>query len=159
MLVSFFQKIGQPLRWLRRKSPLLQDGNRPNDGPPDLDQLWRDFNKRLNSWLGAGNNGSGPGNSNKNTDGPGNMKSAGIGMGVIAIIIAFFWLLSGFFIVQEGQTAIVMTFGKYSHATHAGSIGAALILSNRMKLSMFRKCARSKWVIAILPKTKNRMKP
>ncbi len=120
MLVSFFQKIGQPLRWLRRNRPLMQEGNRPNDGPPDLDQLWRDFNKRLNSWLGAGKNGSGPGNGNKNSDGPGNMKSAGIGIGVIAIIVAFFWLLSGFFIVQEGQTAIVMTFGKYSHATHAG---------------------------------------
>lgn len=122
MLVSFFQKLSQPLRWLpRRKRPLMQEGNRPNDGPPDLDQLWRDFNKRLNSWLGTGNNrGSGPNPSSNNNDGPSSMRGAGIGAGVIAIVVAFLWMISGFFIVQEGQTAIVMTFGKYSHATHAG---------------------------------------
>ncbi len=120
MLVSFFQKIGQPVRWLqRRKRPLMQEGNRPNDGPPDLDQLWRDFNKRLNTWLGTGNRGNGP-NPSGNNDGSNNIKGAGIGAGVIVAVIAFFWLISGFFIVQEGQTAVVMTFGKYSHATHAG---------------------------------------
>jgi modulator of FtsH protease HflK len=30
------------------------------------------------------------------------------------------WLVSGFFIVQEGQTGVVLTFGKYSHMTPAG---------------------------------------
>jgi len=35
---------------------------RPNDGPPDLDQLWRDFNQRINRLLrgkGGGNAGGG----------------------------------------------------------------------------------------------------
>jgi membrane protease subunit HflK len=48
------------------------------------------------------------------------MKGAGIGVGLIAAIVAFLWLVSGFFIVQEGQTGVVMTFGKYSHMTPAG---------------------------------------
>ena len=30
-------------------------GNKPNAGPPDLDELWRDFNKKLNGWLGGAN--------------------------------------------------------------------------------------------------------
>jgi membrane protease subunit HflK len=50
----------------------------------------------------------------------GDVKGAGIGVGVIAVIVAFLWLASGFFIVQEGQTAVVTTFGRYSHTTLPG---------------------------------------
>jgi membrane protease subunit HflK len=94
-----------------------QDGKRPNDTPPDLDQLWRDFNQRLNRLFGnKGSGGSGdPGNGFKP-----DMKGAGIGIGLVAVIVLFLWLVSGFFIVQEGQTGVVTTFGKYSHATPAG---------------------------------------
>ena len=84
-----------------------QDGKRPNDGPPDLDQLWREFNQRLNRLFG----GKGSGRGDNGGFGP-DMKGAGIGVGLIAVIIGFLWLVSGFFIVQEGQTAVVMTFGK-----------------------------------------------
>ena len=48
------------------------------------------------------------------------MKSAGIGVGLIVAVIALIWLASGFFIVQEGQQAVVMTFGRYSHTADAG---------------------------------------
>ena len=48
------------------------------------------------------------------------MKGAGIGAGLVAIVVLFLWLVSGFFIVQEGQTGVVMTFGKYSQSTPAG---------------------------------------
>ncbi|WP_292934924.1 FtsH protease activity modulator HflK [Noviherbaspirillum sp.] len=93
-----------------------QDGKRPNDGPPDLDQLWREFNQRLNRLFGnKGGRGDGDGGG-FNPD----VKGAGIGFGLIATIIVFLWLVSGFFIVQEGQTGVVLTFGKYSHMTPAG---------------------------------------
>ncbi|TFW10597.1 FtsH protease activity modulator HflK, partial [Oxalobacteraceae bacterium OM1] len=92
-----------------------QDGRKPGDGPPDLDQLWRDFNQRLNRLLGSkgGRGGDGGGL------GP-DLRGAGIGVGLIAVIVLFLWLVSGFFIVQEGQTGVVLTFGKYSHMTPAG---------------------------------------
>jgi membrane protease subunit HflK len=48
------------------------------------------------------------------------MKSAGIGAGLIAGVAALVWLGSGFFIVQEGQQAVVTSFGKYSHTSDAG---------------------------------------
>jgi len=92
-----------------------QDGKKPNDGPPDLDQLWREFNQRLNRLLGnKGNRGEGGGGFSPD------MRGAGIGIGLIAAIVLFLWLVSGFFIVQEGQTGVVMTFGKYSHMAPAG---------------------------------------
>ena len=38
---------------------------RPNQGPPDLEELWRDFNRKLNGMFskkgGGGNNGGGDG--------------------------------------------------------------------------------------------------
>jgi membrane protease subunit HflK len=48
------------------------------------------------------------------------MKSAGIGAGLIGGVVALIWLGSGFFIVQEGQQAVVTSFGKYSHTVDAG---------------------------------------
>lgn len=108
-------------RWGRGSQdngPNNQDGKRPNDGPPDLDQLWRDFNQRLNRMLG--NKGGGR-NGGDGGDGFGSdMKGAGIGIGLLLAIAVFLWLVSGFFIVQEGQTAVVKTFGGYSHSTPPG---------------------------------------
>jgi modulator of FtsH protease HflK len=95
-----------------------QNGKKPNDGPPDLDQLWQDFNQRLGFLFGK--KGGGDGNSGSGGGFRADMKGAGIGAGVIAAIVLFLWLVSGFFIVQEGQTGVVLTFGKFSHATPAG---------------------------------------
>jgi len=90
---------------------------RPNDGPPDLDQLWREFNQRINRLLrGKGGGGAGGGSSNDGDD----ARNAGISAGVAGAVILFLWLVSGFFIIQEGQTGIVLTFGKYSHSAQPG---------------------------------------
>ena len=43
-----------------------------------------------------------------------------MGAGLIAGVVGLIWLGSGFFIVQEGQQAVVTSFGKYSHTADAG---------------------------------------
>ena len=95
--------------------------NRRDDGPPDLDELWRDFNRKL-SGLFSGRGGDG---GNNGSNGPGGSMSpdptgAGIGIGLVAGLVVLVWLGSGFFIVQEGQQAVVMSFGRYSHTSDAG---------------------------------------
>ncbi|MFS2218215.1 FtsH protease activity modulator HflK [Telluria sp. Tellsp104] len=118
------RKAGVPLfslndpRW--GHNPKSNEGRRPNnnnkndsDGPPDLDQLWRDFNQRLNKLFGGKRGGDG---------GPFRPDARGVGLtatvvGAIALLI---WLASGAFIVQEGQVGIVTTFGRLSHVTGAG---------------------------------------
>ena len=97
--------------------------NRRDEGPPDLDELWRDFNRKL-SGLFSGRGGDG-GNNNGSSNGPGGSMSpdptgAGIGIGLVAGLVVLVWLGSGFFIVQEGQQAVVMSFGRYSHTSDAG---------------------------------------
>ncbi|QRX82995.1 FtsH protease activity modulator HflK [Glaciimonas sp. PAMC28666] len=130
MLGSILKKFGVKFslndpQWGRNSQNDNQqnnDGKKPNNGPPDLDQLWRDFNQRINRFFGNKNNGGGSGGDAGGSGGSGfpTGKSAGVGAGVIAVIVVFLWLASGFFTVQEGQTGVVMTFGKYSHSTMAG---------------------------------------
>ena len=102
-----------------------------NQGPPDLDELWRDFNKKLGGLfggLGGNKPGQRPNNSQWGGGGGGNngggfqpdMKSAGIGAGLIAAVVVLIWLGTGFFIVQEGQQAVITQFGKYKSSVGAG---------------------------------------
>jgi len=48
------------------------------------------------------------------------MRSAGVGAALIGGVIVLIWLGSGVFIVQEGQQAVVTSFGRYSHTVDAG---------------------------------------
>jgi membrane protease subunit HflK len=94
--------------------------NGRNDGPPDLDELWRDFNRKLSGLFGGRGSGKPP---EPREDGPSfqpDMKSAGVGVGLIGFVVLVIWAGSGFFIVQEGQQAIITTFGRYSSTVDAG---------------------------------------
>ena len=100
-------------------------GQGPNQGPPDLDELWRDFNRKLGGLFGGsrnsgrGNNGGGAGGGNGGGFRP-DMKNAGMGAGLIAGVVVLIWLGTGFFIVQEGQQAVITQFGKYKSSAGAG---------------------------------------
>ena len=98
-------------------------GQGPNQGPPDLDELWRDFNRKLGGLFGGGKNGGNRGGFGGGGTGGGfqpDMKNAGIGVGLIAGVVALIWLGTGFFIVQEGQQAVITQFGKYQSTVGAG---------------------------------------
>lgn len=103
-----------------RRNPRPQG---PNQGPPDLDELWRDLNRKLGGLFGGkgggrgGQGGNGGGNSPGFTPDP---KTAGIGVGLVAGVALLIWLGTGFFIVQEGQQAVVTQFGKYHSTVSAG---------------------------------------
>lgn len=117
----------QAWAWRRQTASAAHEGaifNNRNDGPPDLDELWRDFNRKLSGLFGGKGGGGGRPSPDNKPGGGGNyqpdMKSAGLGIGLIGIVALLIWLGSGFFIVQEGQRAVVTTFGKYSDTKDAG---------------------------------------
>lgn len=88
---------------------------RPNDGPPDLDQVWNDFNKRVKNIFGkkqsGGNNGfNRPPQNNGFSPSP---KATRLGIIFILIAVVALWLVSGFYIVREGYVGVVTQFGRY----------------------------------------------
>ncbi len=104
--------------WGRNQNSGTNDGDRNSqrpggDGPPDLDELWRDFNRRLNGMFRRGRGGpGGPGGGGG--DGP-SLRGAGAGVGLLAVVALLLWLGRGFYIVQEGQAAAVLQFGEFKY--------------------------------------------
>lgn len=92
-----------------------QWGNKNGGGPPDLEEVMRNLNKKVEALFGklsgrtpkTGGDGKSPGG------------FAG-GVGLIVIIVALIWVASGFYIVDASQRGVVLRFGKYLEATQAG---------------------------------------
>src|SRR5258708_23783029 len=85
-----------------------------NEGPPDLDEMWRRFNQKLNGLFGRRRGGDGdPGE-------PPSVRQLSSGAGLIGLAVLVAWLASGFYIVVEGQRGVVLTVGKFSEGTPAG---------------------------------------
>jgi membrane protease subunit HflK len=90
-----------------------------NQGPPDLEELWRDFNRRLSGMLGRKRGG------NDGGDGGGRMPSLsprqfGGGIGLLIALVAVVWLGSGFYIVDASQRGVVLQFGSFKEVTDPG---------------------------------------
>jgi len=116
-------------------------------GPPDLDELWRDFNDKIAGIFGGKKKPGAPssptGNKPNSTDipppsqrGGGNGGGGGgftppsfnftnpFGSKATVLLAAggvfLIWIFNGLFIIQEGQSGVVTTFGKYSHTAGPG---------------------------------------
>ena len=90
---------------------------RNNEGPPDLDQVFRDLSKKINALFGR----NGAGNSNGgNNNVPKEAKP--IDLPVLPIILAILgiWMATGFYIVDQGSLGVVQRFGQYTDTTEPG---------------------------------------
>src|SRR5574343_618447 len=102
--LGIFMSLNDP-QWGNRggddgdKKPGGNQPRRPNDGPPDLEDLWRDFNRKLNGMFGNKRGGGGS-----------------LLLGLVAVV----WLASGFYIVDASQRGIVLQFGSFKEATDPG---------------------------------------
>ncbi|KWB30262.1 HflK protein [Burkholderia cepacia] len=100
-------KDGSRPRANESKRPQGGDG----DGPPDLDEMWRNFNRRLNGLFGGkGGNGFRPDNG----------RAARVGVGIVIGVLVAVYAGSGLFVVQEGQTGVVLQLGKLSGTVGQG---------------------------------------
>lgn len=87
-------------------------GNRGNDGPPDLDEVVRNMQRKLGGLFG----GKGGSNGGKNN----NSNAGSYGLGLIAALIGIVWLLSGIYIVDPAERGVVLRFGQYATSTMPG---------------------------------------
>jgi membrane protease subunit HflK len=90
-------------------------GGGGNQGPPDLDELWRNFNQRLAGIFGRRGGGGASGGGE-----PPSLRQLGGGVGLLVGLVLIVWFASGFYIVDESQRGVVLTFGKYSETTRPG---------------------------------------
>ena len=93
-----------------------QWGKRGNSGPPDLDEIWRNVNRKVNDLFkrrGSGDDDGGGGGGPRAS-----LPLSGVGILVALVLVV--WLASGFYIVDESQRGVVLTFGKHSKTTGPG---------------------------------------
>jgi modulator of FtsH protease HflK len=92
------------------KDPWGQSGNQ-SSGPPDLDEVVRNIRKKFG---GGGGSGGGGGRS-------GNIPMPGkLGAAVLVVVAVAIWFVSGFFVVEEGEQAVILRFGKFAETRSAG---------------------------------------
>src|SRR5689334_23880242 len=87
-----------------------------NAGPPDLDEIWRNVNRRMNELFGrkrepqeGGGDGGRP-----------HMHLPLGGAGLLVALVVVIWLASGFYIVDEGRRGVVTRFGRFTETTLPG---------------------------------------
>jgi membrane protease subunit HflK len=94
-----------------------QWGKRGNGGgPPDLDEIWRNMNRRMNELFGRRAE-----DREANGGGNGGGRKLPVGGGVLlGLLVLIVWFASGFYIVDEGRRGVVTRFGKYTETTQPG---------------------------------------
>jgi membrane protease subunit HflK len=99
--------------WGRGGSRGPQGPGGGNQGPPDLDELWRSFNRRLNDLFGRRRGGDEPPK-------PPSSLHLGGGASVLVVLVLVVWLASGFYIVDAASRGVVLTFGRFAEETGPG---------------------------------------
>jgi len=87
-------------------------GRGGDQGPPDLDEAFKNMKKKIGGIFGGGSKGAG--------SGAGAGGSGTLGIGIVAAVLVAIWLISGFYIVDEGKRGVVLHFGAYSETTMPG---------------------------------------
>jgi modulator of FtsH protease HflK len=79
---------------------------RNNEGPPDLDEVFRDLNKKINNLFGKKGSGNG-------AEPPTNNTPIDLPIIPILLLILVIWLATGFYIIDQGSLGVKQRFGAY----------------------------------------------
>jgi membrane protease subunit HflK len=85
--------------------------NKPDQGPPDLDEVIRNLQRRLSALFGGGNGGRSTG---------GGSSGRGFGAGTILLALATIWAFTGLYQVDAAERGIILRFGRHVDTTMSG---------------------------------------
>ncbi len=88
----------------KNNDPWKQGGR--DQGPPDLDEVFRNFGKKFGGIFGGGNKSSGNG--------------ASAVFILILVIAAIVWGISGFYTIKDAERGVILRFGQYHTEVGAG---------------------------------------
>ena len=94
------------------------DKNKNDQGPPNLDEVFKKFQKQLSSIFGNKKSGGSGGNFNWGNG----VNNTGIGfiLGLIAVVLVLMIGIMGFYKVNPSEEAAVFRFGKYTNTEGPG---------------------------------------
>jgi membrane protease subunit HflK len=98
-------------------------GRNGQNGPPDLDEVFRDLNRKLSRLLGGKSGNGGPNNPMGQGGRPGSgMSPPSFKGGAAAVIgvLAALWLASGFYVVDAREAGVVLRLGSFNRLTEPG---------------------------------------
>ncbi len=107
-------------------------GQRDNQqGPPDLDEVLGKMQSKLTGVFG-GKGGGGAGGSG----GTGGSGMSAIGIGIVAVVLVFAWILMGIYIVEPAEEAVLTRFGKYDRVEGPGPHWAPYLVDRVEKVNV-----------------------
>lgn len=89
------------------------------DGPPDLDKILRDWQRKLNAMLRSGKRG-GAGGGGGDGDGGSGSGDLGIPLTGVVVLLLVGWAATGFYQIDDADRGVVQRFGKYTQTTMPG---------------------------------------
>ena len=111
-------------------------GNRGGQsGPPDLDELLGNLQRRLRGLFGGGSRGGGGGG--QSGGGGKSLRSFGArGVILVVVLVLVGWGLAGIFIVEPAEEGVVLRFGRYHDTTGPGPHWAPYIIDSVEKVNV-----------------------
>lgn len=85
--------------------------NKPEQGPPDLDEVIRNLQRRLSALFGGSGSGGRP---------AGSAPGRGFGMGTIILVLLTIWAFTGLYTVDAAERGVILRFGKHVGTTMPG---------------------------------------
>lgn len=79
-----------------------------DQGPPELDELFKDLGNRFNGLFGGKN------------DNKGGTPKGGFGIGLVLIVAIVIWFLSGWYTLREAESGVVLRFGQFHELKEPG---------------------------------------
>jgi len=86
-------------------------GNKPDQGPPDLDEVLRNLQRRLAGLFGGGGGGRNVG---------GSASGRGFGVGAIVAVLVAIWAFSGLYTVDAAERGVILRLGEHVATTMPG---------------------------------------
>ncbi len=98
----------------KKDNPWGDRNKNNNDGPPDLDEVFKKLVSRIKALLGfKGGNGAGSGNAF-------NKKNSELGVYLALGIFVIGYFVFGFYTISSYEQGVITRFGKYSHTVQPG---------------------------------------
>jgi membrane protease subunit HflK len=93
----------------KNNDPWKNKGGR-DQGPPDLDEVFRKYSDKLGGMFGGNGGGNNKGGSNL----------SGMAIGFVLVIALVVWALSGIYTIKEAERGIILRFGQFHSISDPG---------------------------------------